>query len=346
MRRALTTVLAAAMALTAMIGSGWHSSAGAEGIDAWVTVSDKSPAVGCSIDVSVEVRSDGEPVTGATVSVAFFVDNNVASEDDEATGDDGVAHLSIDTSGAYAGANGWMDVNVADTYVGGLSIMPQSDGGCDGNSASFSTSGDISVSSSSSSSSSSGELTGDGSGHFISGVPVHLQEYNLSCEYASIYIATGAFGNPIPEDDMLNAVGYSDNPHWGYRGNITGWWGNTDDYGVYAEPLSDALSQFGYSGEVFYGEGDTSQLTDAIDAGMPTLVWIGEWGDTSFNAYTSDGTRFKLAAGEHVVVVYGYDDSGVYVSDPADASYKFISWDDFIPMWDVLNGMSLAVSPA
>jgi hypothetical protein len=47
-----------------------------------------------------------------------------------------------------------------------------------------------------------------------------------------------------------------------------------------------------------------------------------------------------------VVTVYGYDDSGVYVSDPAKAALDFYSWDEFVGMWKVLDGMSMAVYPA
>jgi hypothetical protein len=36
-------------------------------------------------------------------------------------------------------------------------------------------------------------------------------------------------------------VPLNDNPHLGYRGNIHGEWGNTEDYGVYSEPLAAAL---------------------------------------------------------------------------------------------------------
>lgn len=63
-------------------------------------------------------------------------------------------------------------------------------------------------------------------------VPTYMQQRNLSCEYAAAVIAMAAYGVWVNEYDFDGMVGWSDNPHWGYRGNITGWWGNTDDYGV------------------------------------------------------------------------------------------------------------------
>jgi len=97
---------------------------------------------------------------------------------------------------------------------------------------------------------------------------------------------------------------------------------------------------------VFYGQGDSGALTSRLDNGEPTLVWLGYWGDTSFYDYTDDGTGFKLAAGEHVVVAYGYDADGVYASDPASGTTRYYGWDYFLSMWNVLDDMSLAVSPA
>ena len=176
-------------------------------------------------------------------------------------------------------------------------------------------------------------------------VPTYFQQRNLSCEYAALTIATGAFGYPVSEWEFDARVGWSANPHWGYRGDITGWWGNTDDYGVYAEALVPALADFGFYGEPFYGQGDASELKARLDWGMPTLVWLGLWGDTGYYDYTEDGTRYKLASGEHVVVAYGYDDWGVYVSDPASGQYTSYAWGDFMWMWNVLDGMALAVAP-
>ncbi len=149
----------------------------------------------------------------------------------------------------------------------------------------------------------------------------------------------------VSEYEFDNRVGTSANPHWGYRGDINGWWGNTTDYGVYAEPLVGPLADFGFNGEVFYGLGDPESLKARIDQGRPTLVWIALWGDLSEVDYTDDGTRFTMTAGVHVVVAYGYDAGGVYVSDPAVGAKRYYDWGTFSTMWSVLDGMALAVSP-
>ena len=176
-------------------------------------------------------------------------------------------------------------------------------------------------------------------------VPVYRQQRNLSCEYAALTIATAAFGAWVSEYEFDERVGWSVNPHWGFRGDINGAWGNTTDYGVYPEALVAPLAEFDFWGDVFYSGGVGSTLRAYLDDGIPVLLWLGLWGDQSFYDYAEDGTPFKLTPGYHVVVAYGYDASGVHVSDPATGSYDFYDWGTFSWMSTPLDGMSLAVGP-
>jgi uncharacterized protein YvpB len=176
-------------------------------------------------------------------------------------------------------------------------------------------------------------------------VPAYAQQRNLSCEYASLVIAMGAYGVWVSEYDFDGLVGWSENPHWGYRGDITGWWGNTDDYGVYASALIPAVHAYGFWADEFYAQGDASELTRRLDAGAPVIVWLGLWGDDGFYQWSNDGTPYKLAAGMHTVVAYGYDSAGVWVSDPAHGTKYQYDWGTFMTFWNVFNGMGLAIGP-
>jgi uncharacterized protein YvpB len=176
-------------------------------------------------------------------------------------------------------------------------------------------------------------------------VPTYVQQRNLSCEYAAVVIAMGAYGVWVSEYDFDGIVGWSENPHWGYRGDISGWWGNTEDYGVYAAALVPAINAYGFWADAFYAAGDSSQLTSRIDAGAPVIVWLGLWGDTGHYESTADGYSFKLVPGMHVVVAYGYDSGGVWVSDPANGSKHYYDWGTFMWYWSALDGMGLAVGP-
>jgi uncharacterized protein YvpB len=174
-------------------------------------------------------------------------------------------------------------------------------------------------------------------------VPNYKQKRNLSCEYAATYAAAMAFGWGPTENVFIDSVPLTLNPHFGYRGNIDGWWGNTEDYGIYAEPLVPVLNDWGFNGEVMYTFGDTGPLIEHIDAGHPVVTWLGFWGDTR-ERKTDDG-NYSVFAGMHVVTVYDYDDEGVWVMDPAKGVKVHYSWDFFIQMWEVVDGMSLAVYP-
>jgi uncharacterized protein YvpB len=231
-------------------------------------------------------------------------------------------------------------VNVAGAYLTGMSVMPSSGGSCDGGGTMVTASGTVPAVTV------SGGSSSGGSGGPAPWVPVYQQQRNLSCEYAALYIATAAFGNGISEYAFDSLVGLSENPHWGYRGTITGQWGNTTDYGVYAAALAPALAQFGFVGDVFYSDGAAAPLMRYLDQQIPTVVWLSLYGDPGYYEYTSDGVRYKLVPYMHVMVAYAYDDNRVYLSDPGSGQYVSYGWGDFLAMWGVLDGMGLAVYPA
>ncbi|MER3484678.1 MAG: hypothetical protein C4345_00570 [Chloroflexota bacterium] len=236
----------------------------------WAELSSKWPAVGCTVGITVALSSGGASLEGVPVAVALAVDGEVIAIDEAMTDGNGLAVLAVDTTDTYAGADGWIDVNVADRYVSGFSLYPVDAAGCESENDTFMKTVTISVDGASEESAMS-----RAGAVFINTVPTsYVQQRNLSCEYASLYIATATFGQGISEYAFDDVVGWSENPHWGYRGDINGWWGNTNDYGVYAEALVPALAAFGFYGEAFYGDGDPAALTSRIDRGMPTLVWL------------------------------------------------------------------------
>lgn len=169
------------------------------------------------------------------------------------------------------------------------------------------------------------------------------QTRNLSCEYAATYAATTAFGAGVSEQTFINSTPLAANPHYGYRGNIDGWWGNTTDYGVYAEALVPTLNAHGYVGEVMYTQGDVGPLIAHLDAGHPVVTWLGFWGDTREVLHDQD--TYSVFAGMHVVTVTGYDADGVYVMDPAKGITEHYDWATFERLWSVVDGMGLAVYP-
>jgi uncharacterized protein YvpB len=176
-------------------------------------------------------------------------------------------------------------------------------------------------------------------------VPVYVQQRNLSCEYASLVMAMGAYNTWVSEWTIGQLVPLSDNPNWGYRGNIDGWWGNTTDYGVYPKALVKPLAELGFRSAVLGGADEPTALKQYLANGVPVVLWLGYWGDQSYIEYTEDGTPYRLNPGYHVVVASGYDESGVYAIDPATGAEVSWVWSDFMWMWNAMEGMGLAIWP-
>jgi uncharacterized protein YvpB len=331
MRRRLA-LLAVLILLAGGFGVPASGASASGAINSWITIATTTPGVGCAVNVSVEVRSGGNPVSDLTVEIAFFDSgNNVLSTDAQSTAEDGVARLAFDTSAASAGESDWLDINVDGSYLKGTAIVPSADGGCDGDPTEITASAEVSI------------PLGGGTGDSAPDFPTHYQEHSLSCEYASLQLATTALGDPVAEDTFIPLIPNAENPHDGYRGDIDGPVGTTDDYGVYAEPLADALEQVGFHGEVWYNP-DAGAIQEQLDAGHPTLVWIATHGDTSYYDEDADGNSFKLVPWEHVVVAYAYDESGIFVSDPGNGTLEHFTWEWFLDAWGVLDGMALSVS--
>ncbi|CAN5194095.1 hypothetical protein BH23CHL1_BH23CHL1_10600 [soil metagenome] len=186
----------------------------------------------------------------------------------------------------------------------------------------------------------------DTAGVQLVNMPAAIEMSAVGSELTAVSVATAYWGASISENTLLASLGMSDNPHLGFRGDINGQFGGTDDYGVYAAPLSEAVSEHGFIGEVFYADGDATQLTDRIDRGLPVVTWITYQTAQAEPQRVDDDVRpFTVVAGKQAVVAYGYDDQGVLVVDLASGGYSHINWADFMRSWNYFDGMGLAISP-
>src|SRR5699024_8857078 len=96
--------------------------------DAWMTVETNHPAFGCAVDTSVEVRSAGEPVVGAEVTIVLSDDTSPLMIDSmtTTTTETGFAWMSFDTSAA-PDSKTWLEVHVNGVYLGGRTIWIDGD---------------------------------------------------------------------------------------------------------------------------------------------------------------------------------------------------------------------------
>ena len=298
-----------------------------QNMHAWIDLSATKPGPGCEVSMSIEMRIEGAPVSNIEVAIGLFDDGDLVALDRGTTTEEGATWLSVSTAGVD---HGRLDINVGPHRLTSYDIVPTEGNDCEAGGRFDELDKEMPVA--------AFERATDAP-EFIT----YQQQRGLSCEYASIHIVTSYWGAPISEFALDDAIGLSPNPHWGYRGDITGAWGNTTNYGVYALPFEWALPPFGFVGDAFYGDG--TPLKQWLDNGVPVVVWVAMWGDLSFKD-SLDGANFTLVPGMHVMVAYHYTESGVYLSDPGTASLRYYSWPDFMSMWNVLDGMALAVHPA
>lgn len=180
----------------------------------------------------------------------------------------------------------------------------------------------------------------------IENMPSLKQRYSLSCEYAAAAAVTLYWGGEVvTQDHFISEVPESPNPHLGFRGDIHAPFGGTTNYGVYAEPLVPVLEDHGYDATPFYG--GVTRLKAEIDAGHPIVVWLTAGKDIERTGFyeTYKGERFKLVPSEHTVVIYGYDEAGVYIMDVGDGGKYYTGWSSFTRRWSYFDQMALLIHP-
>jgi LysM repeat protein len=168
-------------------------------------------------------------------------------------------------------------------------------------------------------------------------VPVLGQGHSLTCEAATARMAAVSLGKPVTEEWIQAQLGKDENPHKGFRGDMDQPFGGIVNYGVYAEPLANALRALGLSAEVRYHM-TYDELRAALDTGTPVIVWISQFPAPGFY----DRPGYRLVPGEHTYVVVGYDATGFTVNDPLNGGRQFRV--RAIPRWELFNNMALIVS--
>ena len=171
-------------------------------------------------------------------------------------------------------------------------------------------------------------------------VPLLAQARSLTCEAAAARMVAAYFSKPVTEAWIQAQLGKDDNPHKGFRGSVDAEFGGIVNYGVYAEPLAQALRSLGLSVEVRYNIG-YADLHAALDNGQPVIVWLSQFPAPGY--YDQPG-GYRLVPGEHSYVVVGYDDAGLVVNDPLNGGRQFHI--RAIPHWELFNNMALIANKA
>lgn len=175
--------------------------------------------------------------------------------------------------------------------------------------------------------------------------PIYQQGHSLSCESSSAAMAANYFGVGVNEETIVGALPRHDNPHLGFRGNIDGPYGGTEDYGVYAEPIRQILAQFGL--EVEHLTGGIDEIKAQIRRGRVVIAWVtyNLQVQTPQQVTTSDGQIVTLIPYQHTVLVTGYNPNGLWINDPYSGTQTFAGEADFQRSFAYLGNMALVVGP-
>ena len=175
--------------------------------------------------------------------------------------------------------------------------------------------------------------------------PVYKQQRSLSCESSAAAMAANYYGVTIGEQDILAALPHHENPHLGFRGNVDGPHGGTDDYGVYAEPVHQVLAEWGLDVERLVG--GTEEIRETIRRGRLVIAWITYdlQAQLPRRVTLGNGQVVTLVPYEHTVLVVGYNRNGLWVNDPYSGTQAFYPEADFIRSFSYLNNMALVIGP-
>ena len=169
------------------------------------------------------------------------------------------------------------------------------------------------------------------------------QRHNLSCESCAASMAARYHGVDAGEEDVLAALPRDDNPHLGFRGNVDGTPGGTQDYGVYAAPVAAVLASYGL--DVRMVEGGLPGICAALARGNPVVAWMTyDCMVSTPVTVTVAGQRVRLVPYQHAVVVTGYDAAGVWANDPWDGREDYYAEADFERALGYLGQMAIEVA--
>jgi len=178
--------------------------------------------------------------------------------------------------------------------------------------------------------------------YYIESITGHRQVYSLGCEASASVDWARFFGTNFYEFDFQNALPLSDNPDYGFVGDVNSEWGQIPPYayGVHAGPVADLLQKYGLPAKAV-----TNFALDDVKRELaqddPIIVWvIGNMVWSQPTQYTDkQGRTTTVAPYEHVVILTGYNkDSIRYMTN---GRFYDTPTDVFLTSWGVLGKMAV-----
>ena len=175
-------------------------------------------------------------------------------------------------------------------------------------------------------------------------------KYPTGCESVSLYILLQHYGVNISVDSIIQALpkgpvpynidgtDYGANPETEFVGSPL----NESSYGVYEKPIADTAETF-KEGAVAQKGVSVDDIKEIIAGGNPVIAWCALTDDrviefrTHWTDYTT-GEDVVWGSGEHAVVVYGYRESVLLISDPNTGTKREADEEKFAAGFDALGG--------
>lgn len=159
-------------------------------------------------------------------------------------------------------------------------------------------------------------------------------DYPTGCECVSLYILLNYFDVDADVDEIIDAVpkgpvpygdgpvSYGANPEREFVGDPYSY----KSYGVFEKPLAVAAESF-KSGAVTMTGAGLEDVREIIRSGSPVIAWCSIDEDKNDSAVTEwldfeTGETVSWLSGEHAVVIYGFSDEKLYISDPSTGTKR------------------------
>jgi uncharacterized protein YvpB len=176
--------------------------------------------------------------------------------------------------------------------------------------------------------------------HVIGAIRGHHQYFPLGCEAAAAKDWANYFGKDFNEFEFQYKLPVSDNPDFGFVGNVNSPWGQVPPYGygVHAGPVADLLNKYGIQARAAKGY-TLDQIKANIAQDKPVIVWVigNVVGGVPYVYTDSQGNKVTVAAYEHVVIVTGYDESHIRYMN--NGKFYVTPTSVFLNSWGVLGNM-------
>ena len=165
--------------------------------------------------------------------------------------------------------------------------------------------------------------------YMINNFPTYSQfpNYPNGCETIALYLMLKYYGVSVSPETLVNNLAKGEGVHWEgdtlYGGNpeieFVGDPRDQHGYGVYQKPIINLASKY-KSGMVDYTGHSLSQVLELVRSGKPVQVWVSiNLRSTSVCTswtHKASGKTINWICNLHSVVIVGFNDDYVYVSDP------------------------------